>query len=97
MTIRPLRTNFTRSGFVHAMISRVDDIAIFARSKDGIEHFEVIRVRTSRPHPNDPNPDGADLVETYPSDEKWGLWAFTCKTRQEADAKAAHMAIAQSR
>ena len=79
------------------MISRVEDTAIFARSKDGIEHFEVIRIRTSAPHPNDPNPDGADRVEIYPGDERWGVAGFTCKTREEADAKARDMAIAQSR
>ena len=74
MKIRTLRTNFTRSGFTHAMVRREDDIAIFARSKDGIEHFEVIRIRTSPPHPSNPNPDGTDRAEIYPGDEKWGYW-----------------------
>jgi hypothetical protein len=96
MKIRPLKTFFTRQGFLHSLVSRDGDVAIFSRSKNRIQHFEVIRVRSSKLHPNDENKDRVDRVETYPPDKKWGKLGFTYPTRKEADAKASRMAIAAS-
>ena len=40
------------------------------------EYFEVFRYRIAKPHPNDTN--GWDMVELYPSDEGFGVFAGSC-------------------
>jgi hypothetical protein len=74
--VRRLKTEFLSKGFSHKQISRENDIAIFSRTKDGNEHFEVVRIRLSRPHPFDESPDNADWIEVYPSNEQWGSHGF---------------------
>jgi hypothetical protein len=69
MKIRSLKSNFVRDGFTHQLVHRVDDLAIYSRSKNGHEHFEVIKIKTSRLHHRDTNPEDFDLTERYPADE----------------------------
>lgn len=77
MKLRALKTEFVRDGFTHGLVTRQNNVAILVRSKNGVEHFEVVRVKARKPNPNYPNPDGAELVEAYPSSEDWGTFGFT--------------------
>ena len=96
MNLRALKTEFARDGFTHRLVTRQNSFAIYERSKNGVEHFEVIRVRTNKPHPKDRNLDGVELVEEYPGSESWGKYGFTHQTLKEAQTKAARIAIAAS-
>lgn len=40
------------------------------------EYFEVFRYRIAKPHPYDA--ENWDMVELYPSDEAFGVWAWSC-------------------
>jgi hypothetical protein len=89
--VRALKTDFVSDGFTHHLVSRDGDIAIFSRSRNGREHFEVIKIKRRTPHPLDANLDAVDFVEHYAVTQNWGETAWTYKTLKEAIWKAAKM------
>lgn len=91
ITYKPLRESFTESGFVHEILERTGDIAIFRRFKQGSsrEHFEVIRVCKH----NGFRINGVDIppAETYPPTTQWGVNGWTLPDEESARAKAAEL------
>src|SRR6266481_2872309 len=68
--IRILREQFDQANFRYTLIRRRGSIAVYRRKHLRFDHggFEVVVIRVSKPHPKDPNYEGYDRVEIYPSD-----------------------------
>lgn len=97
-SIRPLETQFERSGFHHRQVKRVGNVAIFRRNRIGsatVHHFEVIRVLSHKGytiHGNVVPPS-----EFYPNSEDWGLHGFTYKTIEESECRFKTMTEQESK
>ena len=89
MKIRILREQFDQANFRYTLIRRRGSIAVYRRKHLRFDHggFEVVVIRASKPHPKDPNYEGYDRVEIYPSDSTWGLFGFTYRFENEAMRK----------
>ena len=67
-----------------AQMVKSKDVVIYKVSQphaDGDGHsewYEVFRYKTSGMNPMDVNYDPDETVEIYPSDEAFGLWAWSC-------------------
>src|SRR5690348_10944058 len=88
MSLRTLPKQLTRDSFQFDQVFRSGPIAIYHQTKPGtsIEAWEVVRIRTGKPHPRDP--DQTSLVERYPSSESWGVDGWTYLDLHVARAKA---------
>ena len=78
MNYKPLEKNLRKNGFDYEQVWREGDFAIYKQSKEGINKnwFEAIQITRH---------DGYEIAgtkiepsEVYPSNEKWGLFGFTC-------------------
>lgn len=95
MKLRTIEAGIRSIRVYSKLVTRLNNVAIFSQSKDGHEHFEVVRVKVRKPNPNYPNPDGADLAEGYPASEDWGTLGFTYRTLTEAETRAARLYAAR--
>ena len=80
MNLRELDKEFTKRGVNFKQEVKNDELVIYRctniETKD--EYFEVFKYRTAKPHPMD---EGTwDLVELYPSDNAFGVWAWCCSS-----------------
>lgn len=82
-----MKTEFTKNGFHHEQIKRDGDVALFAMTKNGSTHFEVIRVVTHGEYTiaGVTFPAG----ESYPSSEQWGSRGWTYRDRGCAEVRFA--------
>lgn len=91
MKLRELQKEFEKKGVRYTQLQKVvkeitnkdgekvkDGIVIYKclNLEYGDEYFEVFRYRIAKPHPNDTN--DWDMVEIYPSDEGFGVFAWSC-------------------
>ena len=98
--MKTIQSTFTAGGFVHELIERTGDIALFRRFAvgGGPEHFEVVRIRR---HNGFPIPGSlakfgevrhAPPAEIYPIPERWGTDGFTFNALEMARLKFAELA-----
>jgi hypothetical protein len=89
--LRTLPAQFDRANFRHTLVIRRGSVAVYRRKHLRFDHgdFEVVVIRASKPHPKDPNYEGYDRVEIYPSDSAWGILGFTYPAEKEAIRKMA--------
>jgi hypothetical protein len=104
--LRPVSTSFWRDRFLHELVERSGPIAIYRKSKlppgalqscvlaDPYVGYEVVKIQTGPPHPQDADRDLWDLVERYPSNEQWGTHGWSCQTLTAAENKAKDLADA---
>jgi hypothetical protein len=85
MKIKTLPREFLKKGFLHTQLERAGQIAMFQRGKNGRVHYEVVKIRTHKPHPDFVSE--FDLVESYPASEDWGYLGFTYKDLESATEK----------
>lgn len=91
MKLRELQKEFEKKGVKYTqLVKEIKEYfnGKYEKVKDGIvvykcsnlsyhdEYFEVFRYRIAKPHPYDA--DDWDMVELYPSDEAFGVWAWSC-------------------
>jgi len=80
-----MKTDFIKGGFHHIQIKREGGVAMFARTKNGRTHFEVVRPISA------PAYELAGIKfpagEHYPSSETWGQRGWTYVDREDADTK----------
>lgn len=91
-----LPDSFTESGFVHELLERTGDVAVYRRFKTGggPEHFEVIRVARH---------NGFKIAnsiippaETYPPASQWGTNGWTYPDKEAARVKAHELMLAEA-
>lgn len=91
-----LETEFTEKGFAFSQVVRRGNLAVYRRAKGNSEHFEVVRIRSSKGHAGYTvkDKDGKETIiqpqgphELYPSSEKWGTDGFTHNDEDSARAK----------
>lgn len=64
-------------GFELTQYHRVGSVAIYTKTKDQYSGFEVVIIKTSRPHYLDTNAAGYDWVENYPTNRQWGEYGWS--------------------
>lgn len=87
MKLKILQSEFKKGGFCHNLVKRNDHAAIFLRCKDGVCHYEAVRIDQGPPHHLSTTDQEYDLVENYPSSEEWGYSGWTYKTLKEAETR----------
>ena len=98
MKVRPLAKPARVNKRDMVQLWRQNDVAIYRDSCTdapvGDAGYEVIIIRSSKPHPRDPNPENFDLVECYPPASEWGSlgWTFTVKSHANPLAAAKQLA-----
>lgn len=85
MKIKTLPREFLKNGFLHTQLDRAGQIALYQRAKDGLAHYEVVKIVTRKPHYD--SEMEFDMVESYPGTETWGSLGFTYKTKKDATNK----------
>lgn len=94
MKTRPLPITLRSDHTTRTQIRRENNIAIYQCIHDNAPdhtHWEVIKIRSSKPHPNDKNTDNVSLVEHYPPSESWGQLAWTCTSAPAAKARFTYL------
>jgi hypothetical protein len=88
--MKPIELTFTKSQWHFEQLSRVGDIAIYKRKKNGDPHYEVVRIRR---HNGFKLPTGemTEPAEYYPGDNAWGTDGFTFVRLDVAQAMQAQM------
>lgn len=83
MNIKKLQKNFEKKGVNYRRLYRKDGFMIYICTdiEFGYSYFEVFEKRMAKPHPL--SGKDYDYVELYPTDNSFGLWAYTCKTADE--------------
>ena len=89
----PLATRFRKEGWDFVQIVREGDRAIFRKTKSGFafETFEVVLIRKDPEH-RWPNGIVTPEHERMPGDRQWGLYGFSCQTRERAWEKFRELA-----
>lgn len=85
--MKELPSSFTRSGWLHDLVQRSKNRAIYSRHKptSPAPHYEVIRIVTQQPNTvGDIHYEGG---ECYPSDRQFGKLGWTFPTLEAAQAK----------
>ena len=78
-----LETRFKKDGFTFEQLKRLDNVAVFAKSKGGkSKSYEVVKIQSH----NGFEISGVKIepAETMPSSEQWGTNGFTFTTLQDA-------------
>lgn len=98
MKLRELQKEFEKKGVRYTQINKTikaninekedkayDGIVIYKCSNLSYhdEYFEVFRYRIAKPHPYDA--ENWDMVELYPSDEAFGVWAWSCSDKSSVE------------
>jgi hypothetical protein len=87
----PLAKTFRKDGFDFAQIDRVDDVAVYHKTKGAqVESFEVVIVQKRAEH-TWPNGDTTPAHESMPSSESWGTLGWTLPTKLQAYSKVAEV------
>jgi len=98
MKVKPLAKTVRANNREMVQIWRQNDVAIYRDSctdaSVGNAGYEVIIIRSSKPHPRDSNPENFDLIECYPRVSQWGSlgWTFTAKSHADPLAAAKQLA-----
>ena len=88
--LQPLPSQFRQDGFEFHLCERVDDVALFRKSKHGRDTYEVVIIRRL--------PAGAVFAKEYPAreamppSEAWGLQGWSLTTAERAREKFAEVA-----
>lgn len=90
LTCQPLPSQFRQDGFEFHLCERVDDVALFRKSKHGRDTYEVVIIRRL--------PAGVVFAKEYPareampSSETWGVQGWSLSTLERAREKFAEVA-----
>ena len=85
----PLPTEWKKSGFQFRIIRREGDTVIVEKWRPetpSIVSYEVAKIRIQEEH-TWPNGITTPRRECYPSSEHWGIYGFTCTTREQAQRR----------
>ena len=86
-----LPTAFHKDGFDFVQIDRVDDVAVYRKTKGvQVESFEVVIVQKRAEH-TWPNGNTTPAHEAMPSSEQWGAQGWTLPTKLQAYSKVAEV------
>ena len=88
MFMKRIETEFTQKGWSLRGLTRIDNIAIYERSKDGVApHYEVVRIKSHNGFQIPGTDQVSEPAEYYPSEKSWGVDGFTFNTTKDAYAK----------
>lgn len=86
----PLAKTFVQDRFVLHQITRLKDVALYRKTKDGrYDGYEVIIIRNQEEYTIAGNTVSAR--EVYPNSEKWGSLGWTFKDLQSAQKKVTNL------
>jgi hypothetical protein len=86
----PIPSKFRADGYDFTLLDRVDDWAVFRKTKGEIESYEVVVVQ-KRPAHTWPNGNTTPAHEAMPSSEMWGTAGWTLDTQAKAYSKVADL------
>jgi hypothetical protein len=90
--MKQIETEFTQKGWQLRQLSRVDDIAIYERSKEGAApHYEVVRIKSHNGFQIPGTEQMSEPAEYYPSEKSWGVDGFTFSTIKDASERLAKL------
>lgn len=78
MKIKYLPKEFVKKGVKYTLLEK-NEVFVLYRCESiayGYSYFEVFKPRMGKPHPM--SDEDYDLVELYPSDELFGIYAWAC-------------------
>lgn len=78
MKIKYLPKEFVKKGVKYTLLDK-NEVFVLYRCESityGYSYFEVFKPRMGKPHPM--SDEDYDLVELYPSDELFGIYAWCC-------------------
>lgn len=82
--MKELRKQFRKKGTDFNHLYKDNNLVVYQLSRpyaDGNGYsvwYEVFRYKTGGMNPINPNYDPNEIVERYPSDEDFGVWAWSC-------------------
>lgn len=85
----PLATEWKKSGFQFRVIRREGDVVIAEKWRPetpAMVSYEVAKIRIQDEH-TWPTGKTTPRRECYPSSEHWGIYGFTCLTREHAQKR----------
>lgn len=85
MEYKTIKSNFSKKGFDYSLIKRENDKAIYKQSRGNVTAYEVILIR--RHNGYNLGDVYIEPSETYPSDNEWGVFGFTCTTLEQAETR----------
>ena len=85
--MKKIGKEFTRSGFVHKLVIRQGDVAIYKRRgvKCDDYHYEIVKISSHNGYKL--GGQYIESAETYPGASLWGIQGWTCNTLEHAEAK----------
>lgn len=85
--MQPLPLEFTEGHYRYTQVTRQGMLAIYQQShlQGTMTRYEVVRIREMAEH-TWPRGNTTPAHEFYPNVSRWGVDAWTCFSRQEADA-----------
>lgn len=88
MRIKKLQSIIKKNGYKYHLVKRDEHKAIYAQHGDKIYAYEVFKTKLAKPHPKSENDCAMyDKVEIFPSDEEFGIRAWTYKTIEKANER----------
>ena len=84
--MKTIRATFHKDGYEHELINRIEDVAVYRKSKGSVVSFEVMVVL----HHEAYSIGGRDIEagEHLPGSEMWGTLGWTFRGSDEATAWA---------
>ena len=82
--MKELRKTFRKKGTDFTQLYKDNNLVVYQLSRPFVDGngysvwYEVFRYRTGGMHPMSSDYDPNEVVEKYPSDEEFGLWAWSC-------------------
>ena len=83
-----LETTFTKKGFVHTLLQRNGNVAVYRRQKIGGKAVQFETVIIGSHNGYEIGGVKVEPAETYPSSEQWGAKGFTFNDESAAISKA---------
>ena len=86
LRIKKLKDEVRKNGFTYKVIKRNNDMCMYAQHDNNlIVAYEVFKIKTCKPHPKAAEDLlNFDMVESFPSDEEFGVRAWTYPSLEKA-------------
>jgi hypothetical protein len=86
--MKPLDAVITRTGFIYTQLQASDKAYLYEQKDKNtglVVGYEVFKHRENKEHEIAGNVIAASVA--FPSNESFGLWAWTCRTLAQAEAR----------
>lgn len=92
--MRTIPQNYKKDGFIHTLLQRTDNVAIYRKSKGDILYFETVVIRKRL---KDNDFVGTKAGDEYlPSTSEWGVYGWTYRDFESAHEKMSKIILEMS-